>query len=136
MVEIKLSGIVVDKKKIHMKDIPDIYLFPIEMLLLKEYLILRQNYPNQETNQHLFIRRNRGDYLPDKAVAKTFITKSVKTFSGFGPQTLRISCLQEMAALNGPNFLREAYGISATHAGRYGSYEEYLLEEALDDIGL
>lgn len=136
MVEIKLSGIDVDKKKIHIKDIPDIYLFPIEMLLLKEYLILRQNYPNQETNQHLFIRRNRGDYLPDKAVAKTFITKSVKTFSGFGPQTLRISCLQEMAALNGPNFLREAYGISATHAGRYGSYEEYLLEEALDDIGL
>nr|WP_314466191.1 hypothetical protein [uncultured Clostridium sp.] len=80
-----------------MKDIPDIYLFPIEMILLKEYLILRQTYPNQEINQHLFIRRNRGDYLSDKAVAKTFITKAVKTFSGFGPQTLRISCLQEMA---------------------------------------
>ncbi|MBU3217411.1 hypothetical protein LL033_25880 (plasmid) [Clostridium estertheticum] len=47
-----------------------------------------------------------GDYLPDKAVTKTFITKSVKTFSGFGLQTLRITCLQEMAALNGPNFLR------------------------------
>lgn len=77
-----------------------------------------------------------GDYLPDKAVTKTFITKSVKTFSGFGLQTLRITCLQEMAALNGPNFLREAYGISATHAGRYGSYEEYLVEEVFDDIGL
>jgi len=87
-------------------------------------------------NSHLFIRKNRGDYLPDQAVTKTFITKSVQSFSGFGPQTLRISCLQELAALNGPIFLREAYGISATHAGRYGSYEEYLVEEALKDIGL
>lgn len=43
-----------------------------------------------------------------------------------------------MAALNGPNFLREAYGVSATHAyaGRYGSYEEYLVEEALKDVGI
>lgn len=41
-----------------------------------------------------------------------------------------------MAALNGPNFLREAYGISTTHAGRYGSYEEYLVEEALKDMNI
>ena len=41
-----------------------------------------------------------------------------------------------MAVLNGPNFLREAYGISATHAGRYGSYEECLIEEALKDTEL
>jgi len=41
-----------------------------------------------------------------------------------------------MAALNGPNFLREAYDISGTQAGRYGSYEEYLVEEALEDIGV
>lgn len=41
-----------------------------------------------------------------------------------------------MATLNGPNILREAYGVSATHAGRFGSYEEYLVEEALKDIGI
>ena len=28
----------------------------------------------------------------------------------------------------------KAYGISGTHAGRYGSYEEYLVEEALKEI--
>jgi len=87
-------------------------------------------------NSHLFIRRNRDDYLPDKAVAKTFVTSAVQSFSSFGPQTLRITCLQEMAALNGANFLREAYGLSGTQAGRYGSYEEYLVEEALEDIGV
>lgn len=134
IVKIKLREIDVEKRIIHMKEIPDIYLLRIEMILLKEYLLLRKDFPNQETNSHLFIRRNRGDYLPDKKIAKTFITDAVKSFSGFGPQTLRITCLQEMAALNGPNFLREAYGISATHAGRYGSYEEYLVEEALNNI--
>lgn len=41
-----------------------------------------------------------------------------------------------MAALNGPNFLREPYGISGTQAGRYGSYEDYLVEEELEDIGV
>lgn len=136
IVEIKTGSIDVERCCIHMKNIPDIFLMPMEMVLLKEYLFLREGFPNHETNRHLFIRRNRGDYLPDQAVTKTFITKSVQSFSGFGPQTLRITCLQEMAALNGPNFLREAYGISGTHAGRYGSYEEYLVEEALEDIGV
>ena len=136
IVEIKIGAIDVERSIINMKSIPNIYLMPMEMVLLKEYLLLRAKFPNHEINSHLFIRRNRGDYLPDQAVTKTFITKSVQSFSGFGPQTLRISCLQELAALNGPNFLREAYGISATHAGRYGSYEEYLVEEALKDIEL
>ena len=117
-----------------MQNIPDVFLMSMEMVLLKEYLLLREGFPNHVTNSHLFIRRNRGDYLPDQVVTRTFITKSVQSFSGFGPQTLRITCLQEMAALNGPNFLREAYGISGTHAGRYGSYEEYLVEEALKEI--
>lgn len=134
--EIKLSSMDVERNIIHMKAIPDIYLMPIEIVLLKEYLLQRVDFPNHETNSHLFIRRNRGDYIPDKPVTKTFITKSVQLFSGFGPQTLRITCLQEMAAMNGPNFLREAYGVSATHAGRYGSYEEYLVEETMKDIGL
>lgn len=136
IVEIKLSAIDVERKIIRMSDIPDIYLMSIEMVLLKEYLLLRQTYPNQNTNSHLFIRRTRGDYLPDKVVAKGFVRSTVQSFCGFGPQILRITCLQEMASLNGPNFLREAYGISGTHAGRYGSYEEYLVEEALEDIGV
>ena len=134
--EIKIESIDIERRLIHMQNIPDVFLMSMEMVLLKEYLLLREGFPNHVTNSHLFIRRNRGDYLPDQVVTRTFITKSVQSFSGFGPQTLRITCLQEMAALNGPNFLREAYGISGTHAGRYGSYEEYLVEEALKDAGL
>ena len=73
---------------------------PIEMVLLKEYRVLRKDFPNHETNSHLFNKRSHGYYLPDKAVTKTFVTKTVQSFSGFGSQTLRITCLQEMAALN------------------------------------
>lgn len=134
--EIKLNAVNVERSIIHMKEVPDIYLMPIEMVLLREYLQLRKEFPNNETNTHLFIKRTRGDYLPDNPVTKKSITDMVKKFCGFTPKLLRITCLQEMAVLNGPNFLREAYGISATHAGRYGSYEEYLIEEALKDTEL
>ncbi len=134
--EIKLKEVDLERSSIHMKGIPDIYLMPIEMVLLSEYIRIRKEFPNSENNTHLFIKRTRGDYLPDNSVSKTFITDLVRKFSDVTPQVLRITCLQEMAALNGPNFLREAYGISATHAGRYGSYEQYLLEEALKDAGL
>ena len=109
---------------------------PIEMVLLTEYMQMRKEFPNNESNSHLFIKRTRGDYFPDNPIAKEFVTSMVRKFSDFTPRALRITCLQEMSALNGPNFLREAYGISATHAGRYGSYEEYLVEEALKDAGL
>ena len=38
-----------------------------------------------------------------------------------------------MASANGAYFIREAYGISETHAGRYGSHEEYLIDEAINE---
>lgn len=59
IVEIKLGAIDVAKSILHMKGIPDIYLMPIEVILLKEYLLLRQDFPNQRTKSHLFIRRNK-----------------------------------------------------------------------------
>lgn len=54
IMEIKLGAIDVEKSIIHMKEIPYIYLMPIEIILLKEYLLLRQYFPNQRTNSHLF----------------------------------------------------------------------------------
>ena len=47
---------------------------------------------------------------------------------------MRITCLTAMSELYGPQFLREAYGISQTHASRFGKYEDYLLEETINDI--
>lgn len=133
---IKLNEIDIKRGIIYMENIPNLYLLPIEMILLKEYLTQRKTFPNHETNSHLFVKRERGDYFPDNEINKIFLKNLVKRFSGFTPKVLRITCFQEMATLNGPNFLREAYGVSKTHAGRYGSYEEYLVEEALKEIDI
>lgn len=82
---IKLSDIDVDSQRISMNETPDIYLMPIEMKILKEYLLNREEFPNSAGRKWLFIQRKRG-----------------------------------------------AYGISHTQDGRYGKYEEFLLEESLN----
>lgn len=48
IVEIKLLAINVERNLIHMKGIPDIYLISIEMVLLKEYNLLSQDFPNKK----------------------------------------------------------------------------------------
>lgn len=131
---ILLLDIDIDNKVIHMMGVPDVYLTPIEMVLLKEYLSLRADFPNCEGKKFLFIPWKRGNSYQDKPILKSFITRLVKSFSGFNSQTLRITCLQSMANLYGPQFLREAYGVSQTHASRFGKYEDYLIEEALDEF--
>lgn len=56
--EIKLSAVNVERKVIHMKDVPDIYLMPIEIVLLIEYMQMRKEFPNNESNTHLFIKEH------------------------------------------------------------------------------
>lgn len=131
--KIKLNDIDVDRQIIMMQDIPSVYLMNYEMNLLKEYLQIRKDYPNCENNEYLYVRRRRGYYIENVPVGKEFITRQVKRFSGYTPTELRITCLQEMASANGAYFIREAYGISETHAGRYGSHEEYLIDEAINE---
>ncbi|WP_196606850.1 hypothetical protein [Pectinatus frisingensis] len=130
---ILLSDVDIEKRVIHMSDIPDVYLTSIDMLLLKEYVLLRNNFPNNKGRKYLFIQRKRTVYY-DEAIGVYFVRKMVFSFSGFNPQTLRITCLTAMSNLYGPQFLREAYGISQTHASRFGKYEDYLLEETLNDV--
>ena len=131
---IKLADIDIDNRKIIFKEIPDIYLMNVEFAILQEYMKLRKSFPNCDEKNLLFIRRKRSGIYGDIPIDKTFICKRVKEFSGSNPQTLRITCLTTMANYNGPQFLREAYGISQTHAGRFGNYEDYLIEEALEQM--
>jgi len=79
-------------------------------------------------------RRKRSGIYDDVSIDTNFLCKRIKKFCGFTAQTLRITCLTAMAAYNGPQFLRETYGISQTHAGRFGKYEDYLLEETLKEL--
>lgn len=54
-----------------------------ETLTYEEQMVLYQKIKEQIVI--CLFRRNRGDYLPDKAVAKTFVTKTVRSFSGVVP---------------------------------------------------
>ena len=80
------------------------------------------------------MQSRRGRVYRDTPIGQPCILNLVKKFSGFNPQTLRITCLTAISELYGPQFLREAYGISQTHASRFGKYEDYLLEETINDI--
>lgn len=131
---IKMDDVDAENEKIYMKEIPDIYLSPVEMSILKEYLIIRKEFPNSIGRTLLFIQRCRGAAYGEVPIDKTFIRNCVKRFSGYNPMTLRITCLTEMANYFGPQFLREAYGVSQTHASRFGKYEDYLLEETLKEL--
>ena len=117
-----------------MKEVPNIYLTSSDMIILKEYLNLRESLPNCQGRNYLFIQSRRGSAYRDTPVGPPYISNLVKRFSGFNPQTLRITCLTAMSELYGPQFLREAYGISQTHASRFGKCEDYLLEESINDI--
>lgn len=131
---ILLSDIDVDRSVMRMKEVPNIYLTSSDMIILKEYLNLRESLPNCQGRNYLFIQSRRGSAYRDTPVGPPYISNLVKRFSGFNPQTLRITCLTAMSELYGSQFLREAYGISQTHASRFGKYEDYLLEESINDI--
>jgi len=49
ILEIKIGAIDVERRFIHMKNISDIFLMPMEMVLLKECLLLRGRFPNHKT---------------------------------------------------------------------------------------
>lgn len=49
------------------------------------------------------------------------------------PDTTEEICTMKYYQLERRKFPQK---LSGTHAGRYGSYEEYLVEEALEDIGV
>ena len=130
---ILLSDLELEKSIIYMKNIPNVYLTTVDKVLLKEYLLLRNNFPNNKDRKYLFIQREQTVYY-DEAIGGHFVSRRVYSFSGFNPRTLRITCLMAMSNLYGPQFLREAYGVSQTHASRFGKYEDYLLEETLNDV--
>lgn len=75
---IQLIDIDAEKQIIKMKAIPNIYLMPIEMNILKEYLIIRENFSNSKGRKLLFIKRRRGGAYGEVPIDKTFIANCVK----------------------------------------------------------
>ena len=131
--EIKIDDVDLNARRIHMTKVPDVYLNDAETEILQRYIEFRGTLPAVKKRRYLFIHVTRGCY-EDKPITKGFLNKCVKSFTGYTPKALRITCLVEMANIFGPQFLREAYGVSDTHAGRFGKYEDYLLDSTVNEI--
>jgi integrase len=126
---IKLSDARVENGMIHVQGRPPIYLLPEDLHLLEQFLLLREELPYAKQKSYLVI--NNQKKLADLPLDTHAITKKVRTFSGHTPARLRMTCLAAQAALHGPQYLVDAFGISLTHASRFGKMEEFLLEEEI-----
>ena len=73
---------------------------------------------------------NATEYAPDTArIPADYVPQRVRALTGHTPRRLRVTCFVAVSALYGPQYLIEAFGLSLTHASRYGNLKEYLLEE-------
>ena len=97
------------------------------MILLEQFLLLRRELPYAKQKNYLII--NNQKKLADKPLDTHALTQKVRIFSGHTPSRLKMSCLTALAAQYGPQYLVDAFGVSLTHAARFGKMEEFLLEE-------
>jgi len=120
-------------KKIIIKDRPPVYLSTEELLALENYVKLRSCMRNVNKREYLVIGdRGAGHKIyENKPLGARAILKKVKELTGCTSQQLRITCYHSFSARFGPLMLIDAFGLSKTHASRYGRFEEYLLEEEI-----
>jgi hypothetical protein len=100
-----------------------------DFLLLEQFLRKRQELPYAKSRSYLFISNN--FKLDDEPVGEGYVRRKVQAFTGQTPQCLRITCFTALSARYGPQYLVEAFGLSLTQASRYGSMQEFLLEEEI-----
>jgi len=124
---IKTNDVDVERGMIHTEDRPPVYLLAEDFLLLEQFLLKRKTLPYAKSRAYLFISNQaKFDEAP---VPEQYLPQRVRALTGHMPRCLRITCFTAVSARYGPQYLVEAFGLSLTHASRYGNLKEYLLEE-------
>lgn len=126
---IRTSDVDVERGLIHLKDRPPLYLLAEDFLLLEQFLLKRKTLPYAKTRSYLFIS-NQAKF-DEQPVPEQYVAQRVRSLTGHTPRCLRITCFTAVSARYGPQYLIEAFGLSLTHASRYGNLKEYLLEEEM-----
>lgn len=124
---IKTRDVDVERGMIRLADRPPVYLLAEDFLLLEQFLLKRQHLPYAKSRSHLFIS-NQAKF-DEACVPEQYVPQRVRALTGCTPRCLRVSCFVAVSARYGPQYLIEAFGLSLTHASRYGNLKEYLLEE-------
>lgn len=124
---LKTNDVDVERGIIHFEDRPPAYLLAEDFLLLEQFLLKRQHVPYAKSRSHLFLSNQaKFDEVP---VPEQYVPQRIRALTGHTPRRLRITCFTALCARYGPQYLVEAFGLSLTHASRYGNFKEYLLEE-------
>lgn len=126
---IRTSDIDVAQGIIRLEDRPPVYLLAEDFLLLEQFLLKRKTLPYAKSRSYLFIS-NQAKF-DEQPVPEQYVPQRVRALTGHTPRCLRITCLTAVSARYGPQYLIEAFGLSLTHASRYGNLKEYLLEEEI-----
>lgn len=129
IINIKIEDIDLERKCIHLKSRPPIYLTTEDLILLENYTKVRSTIKN--INKISFLIVAKSNSYQDASVSSLFISKNVKRLTGFTPRELRITCFSANTAMYGSQFLIDAFGLSLTQSSRYGKMEDYLLHEEI-----
>lgn len=122
-----INSVDVERGMIHLEGRPPVYFLAEDLFLLEQFLRKRRALPYAEKRKHLIISNR--PKIDDEPVWNEYITKKVRAFTGYTPQRLRMTCFTVFSAFYGPQYLVEVFGLSVSHAARYGKMEEFLLEE-------
>lgn len=130
--EIKVRDLDIDRTAIHIGGRAPVFLSTDEMLMVQEYIKLRNIDEIRRNKRYLIVSFNSSTIYEDKPVSNRFIRKKVKDLTNFSPKAHRITCFNVIASNFGPQLLVEGFGVSLTQASRYGKLEEYLIEEQIE----
>lgn len=129
--EIKINSLDIPRMAIHVEGRAPVFLSADEILMVKEYLKLRDIDKIRRNKNYFIVSFNSSMIYENKPVSNRYILNKVKDFSNFSPKTLRITCFSVIANNFGPQLLVEGFGVSLTQASRYGKLEDYLIEEQI-----
>lgn len=127
---IKLSDIDANRKAIFIKGRPPAYLDDFELGVLNNHLKLIQYEREFFQVSLLFFNIICNASVQ---VTKKWVLSHTKKLVGYAPSDLRRAGLQYCAEVFGPEYLHDCFGLSLTHAARFGNPDDWIIEDIIND---
>ena len=127
---IKLSNIDANRKAIFIEGRPPAYLDDFELRLLNNHLQLSRYERELFQVSYLFFNIV---YSTPNQVTKRWVLSRTKKLAEYSPSDLRRAGLQYCAEVFGPEYLHDCFGLSLTHAARFGNPDDWIIEDIIND---
>lgn len=127
---IRLSDIDANRKAIFIDGRPPAYLDDSELRILNNHLKLTQYEREFFQSSLLFFNIICNASVQ---VTKEWVLSHTKKLVGYPPSDLRHAGLQYCAEVFGPEYLHDCFGVSLTHAARFGNPDDWIIEDIISD---